>query len=105
MVKVAEAANPSTRRVSAATSDFLSPPPLYIALPDFLDLDIDVLAVGGRLSHFASNWKTLGIDPCVVATFGQGYRVGVPGASQIGHPTPHPVDSSLPGSTIGYFLV
>ena len=30
--------------------------------------------MGGHLSHFTSNWKSFGADPCVVATLEQGYK-------------------------------
>ena len=47
---------------------------MYIALPNFLDLGVDGLAVGGCLSYFTSNWKAFGADPWVVATLEQGYK-------------------------------
>ena len=93
----AEAANPSTRRISVATSDCLLPPPVYIALPDFLDLDVDVLAVE-VVSHISLQLEDFGGRSLGGGHFGTRLQVGVPGAAQIGHPTPHLVDGSLRGS-------
>ena len=57
----AEAANLFTRRVLAVPSD--SPPfPVCISPSRLSEIRyMDVLEAGGHLSHFASNWKTLGV--------------------------------------------